>query len=69
MTDVVSSHIAAVDYELDEEVVTVEFKSGARWRYFGVPLEIYLEMLDAPSVGSYFYHRIRSIYRALPSKE
>ena len=56
-----SSNIAALDYAKDG-TLTVTFKSGGTWEYLGVPATVYLAMLQAPSVGSYFHHNVRSRY-------
>lgn len=40
----------------------VEFKSGQVYRYTGVPLNLYQEMLKAESAGKYFIEHIKPNY-------
>ena len=57
-----SSAIASVGYDADKEELEVEFTSGNVYRYFGVPQEIYEDLLQAPSKGQYFGSFIRGQY-------
>jgi hypothetical protein len=56
-----SSVIAAVAYSA-EAALDVEFTSGARYRYFAVPAELFHEFLVADSKGAFFNSRIRPHY-------
>lgn len=58
MTPVKSSNIAAVDH--DGQHTTVQFKSGATWRYADVPADKHDAMVNAASVGGFFAKHIRS---------
>lgn len=64
VVDVVSSNIARVAYDDVESKLYVEFKSGGVWVYIGVPYEVCLEMVGAPSVGVFFHRNVRSKYAA-----
>lgn len=46
----------------DEETLTleVEFVEGGIYQYFGVPKEIYEELLNAESKGQYYVENIRN---------
>jgi hypothetical protein len=57
VTPVKSSNIAAVDH--DGQHTTVQFKSGAMWRYADVPADKHESMVNAASVGGYFAQHIR----------
>mgnify|MGYP003150729519 CR=1 FL=1 len=57
-----SSNVASVGYNKDEEVLEVEFNSGAVYQYYGVSEEVYLNMLSANSVGKYFNDSVKDIY-------
>lgn len=59
---VVSSNIDSIGYE--NGTLEVAFKSGAVWQYFDVPQNIYNDMMDATSIGSYFSKLIRPIFKA-----
>lgn len=57
-----SSSIASVGYSPQNRTLEIEFRNGARYRYFGVPCDAYEEMLAAESKGRYFHRVIRQIY-------
>jgi hypothetical protein len=60
MTPVSSSNIAAVGYDEQAGELTVEFHSGQTYVYDGISPETYRALLQAPSIGSFFYANIRS---------
>lgn len=55
-----SSNIRKARYRPMDEVLTVEFKNGGIYEYEGVPSHIVYDFALSDSVGSYFYHHIRS---------
>lgn len=58
-----SANIRGVGFDRDAGVLIVEFKSGARWNYDGVPEQAFEEMTAGTvSVGSYFARHIRGRY-------
>ena len=59
---VVSSNLKSVGYDEDSETLEIEFQSDSVYRYFGVPADIYQELMDAPSHGSDHWHFIRDDY-------
>lgn len=56
-----STVIAAVVYSA-EAGLDIEFTSGARYRYFAVPAQLFHEFLAADSKGVFFNRRIRPCY-------
>ena len=54
-----SSNLSGVHYDDETNTLTVEFKSGGRYAYGGVPREHYDGLLGAESHGSYFHKHIR----------
>lgn len=58
-----SSNIRKARYRPMEEVLTVEFKNGGIYEYRGVPSHVVYDFALNDSVGSYFYHHIRSNYQ------
>ncbi len=58
-----SSNLRAVGYDLQTNILEIEFNSGGVYQYFGVPQSIYLSLMSASSLGSYFYANIRDTYR------
>lgn len=55
-----SSALAQVAYDKQRAILHVEFRDGALYQYFGVPLRTYQGLLRADSKGAYFNHHIRS---------
>jgi hypothetical protein len=53
MIPVDSSNLAAVGYDPEAEIVTVEFKNGAVWEYGGIRPSGFDRLLCADSPGSY----------------
>ena len=54
-----SSVLAAVAYAHRERLLYLEFRSGAIYRYFDFPVQMYEELLAADSKGQYFSWHIR----------
>ena len=59
---VLSSNIQGINYDKVAQVLTVEFKSGSRYAYRGVPEEVYDDFLEAGSKGSFFANSIKDSY-------
>ena len=58
-----STNIAAVGYDSELKVLEVEFvNSGAVYQYYGVPAEVYQDLMDASSPGRYFSQNIINTY-------
>lgn len=60
--DVESSNLEAVEYDEDNAILKVEFHSGSTYEFYDVPQDVYKELLEADSHGSYFWRHIRSRY-------
>ena len=60
MTPVSSSNLAAVGYE--NGVLHILFQSGRMYAYFDVPEQVYQELMQASSHGSYFNACIKNVY-------
>jgi hypothetical protein len=58
-TPVQSKTLARVGYDAPDQLLWLEFRSGAVYRYFGVPPAIHQNLLNAPSKGAYFNRTIR----------
>ncbi len=61
-TAVVSSLLSAMSYSLDS-TLELEFRSGAIYRYFGVPPAVFQGLLVAASKGAYFNRIVRNRFR------
>ena len=57
-----SSNLASIGYDAENEILEVEFKHGGIYQYFGVPENIYDELMNADSHGVYFSANIRNNY-------
>jgi len=62
-TNVTSSNIASIGYDLSQSVLEVEFISGDIYQYFNVPQHLYLNFMSASSKGSFLSDHIRFNYR------
>ena len=62
MQEVKSSNIKSVGYDKENEILEIEFKSGATWEYLAVTEEKYKEMMEADSIGRYFIKNIRGFH-------
>ena len=58
--DLNSTSLYAVTYQEPCAVLELEFRSGAVYRYFGIPPHTFEELLRAESKGGYFNSRIRN---------
>ncbi|MGE5620703.1 MAG: KTSC domain-containing protein [Sphingomonadaceae bacterium] len=58
-----SSNLRSVGYDEAQQILEIEFWSGGVYRYYGVPPEVYRELLEASSKGRYFLSKIRNEYR------
>ncbi|MDD5523678.1 MAG: KTSC domain-containing protein [Smithella sp.] len=54
-----SSNIAAIGYEPDDMVLTVQFKNGGIFAYQGVPAQEVVNLHGAESVGKYLHSKIK----------
>jgi len=62
ITTVESTTLAALAYDDAHEILQLEFRSRAIYRYLGVPAPVYEALLAAPSKGKYFNRAIRGHY-------
>jgi KTSC domain len=54
-----SATLVAIGYDDAHEILQLEFRSHAIYRYFGVPASVYESLEAAPSKGRYFNGAIR----------
>ncbi len=57
-----SSAIAAVGYDAATGTLEVEFSHGAVYQYFDIPEDMYVELMQASSKGTYLYDHIRNAF-------
>ena len=64
-TNVQSSMLTSLGYDAGSRQVVATFKSnGDRWRYDGVPPNVYEEVIGAESIGKAFSSLIKGRYTA-----
>jgi len=64
-TAVDSTTMRSVGYDSAEQILEVEFTSGAVYQYLEVPAGVFDELMHAKSKGRYFNQEIRDDYTAL----
>lgn len=57
-----STSIASMGYARADKALEIEFRSGAVYRYSGVPEAVHTALLTAKSKGRYFARHIRGRY-------
>jgi hypothetical protein len=58
-----SSNVSGFGYNETSCILTVEFKSGSRYDYYDVPIQIYESMKEAPSKGQFLHYNVKGNYR------
>jgi hypothetical protein len=58
-----STTFATVGYDDQQQLLQLEFCSGAVYHYFGVPAAVHAALSCAPSKGCYFNQAIRGRFR------
>jgi hypothetical protein len=54
-----SSNLAAVGYDVDKQILAIQFKNGQIFHYSGVPETVATEFVRSPSLGRYYTQTIR----------
>ncbi|MFC0679300.1 KTSC domain-containing protein [Lysobacter korlensis] len=54
-----SQALSSVGYDPAQRVLEVEFSSGEVYRYFNVPENEYVALMEADSFGLYFIENVR----------
>ncbi|MBL7799157.1 MAG: KTSC domain-containing protein [Chitinophagales bacterium] len=62
MIIVSSSNITSIGYDEQNQQVYVRFQNGSLYVYKGVPAHEYLNLLEAPSQGSYLNRSYKNVY-------
>ncbi|MFN8664179.1 MAG: KTSC domain-containing protein [Thermomicrobiales bacterium] len=57
-----SSMLRSAGYEPERSILELEFTSGRVYRCFGVPQEVFAELMIAESKGRYFLAQIEDLY-------
>lgn len=71
---VVSSNVKAIGWEANvmtmdsgyaKDILRIEFTSGLVYDYLNVSKEVFNELMEAESKGSYIYRKIRNRYTSI----
>jgi hypothetical protein len=57
-----SSPVRSVRYDHDARALDITFASGKTNRYLNVPLEVYINFIDAESKGEFFNDNIKDTF-------
>ena len=58
-----SSDLASVGYDEATQILEVEFRDGSLYQYFDVPRALYLDLVNARSLGKFLVRNIKEKYR------
>jgi len=61
-TPVTSSNIRAIGYDMETQILEVEFNNGSVYQYHGVPVNEHEAIMNAESKGKYFNANIKNNY-------
>lgn len=59
---VTSSNVASVGYDINDQVLEVEFKTGAVYRYEKVPPQVHSDVVHAESIGKAINTLVKPYY-------
>jgi len=62
-TPVQSSNISSIGYDSNSEILEVEFNNGSIYEYYGVPENIYSELMSSGSHGTYLAANVKKHYQ------
>jgi hypothetical protein len=57
-----SSNVYSVGYDPTRQTLEVEFHDGSVYQYYGVPRDVYLDLVNSPSIGSFLARFIKDEY-------
>ena len=57
-----SSNIASVGYDNTSFTLEIEFNHGGIYQYYDVTEDVYTDLINAGSIGSYFSKNIKNSY-------
>jgi len=60
--NVASSNVKSIGYDPQTTTLEVEFVDGAIYQYYGVPQNMYEQMMTAPSKGQFLNTYIKNHY-------
>jgi hypothetical protein len=58
-----SSRIGSVGYDPAGQILEVEMNDGTIYQYYNVGMDIYADLLDAPSKEHFFDSKIKNVFQ------
>lgn len=55
-----SSNLASIGYDEENNILEIEFNHGGIYQFSNVPFDVYEELMNASSHGTYFSANIRN---------
>ena len=62
-TPVKSSNLASVAYDPARRLLEIRFQRSGTYRYYDVPPEVHVDLIGAPSAGTYFAANIKGRFQ------
>ena len=59
---VASTNLTSIGYDEETQTLEVEFLNGRVYQYYGVPNNMHVQLMQAPSKGQFFVTYIRNSY-------
>lgn len=60
--NVESSHLAQIGYDLEKQLLQVQFKDGATYESPNFPQAVFQQWITAPSKGKFYHQHIKNNY-------
>lgn len=57
-----SKNVSSTSYSKNDQLLTIEFKNGSQYQYREFPMEQWIELLNAPSIGTFISQAIKGHY-------
>ena len=57
-----SSMMSSIGYDVESQILEIEFNSGAVWQYFDFPETMWYEFESSGSKGQFFHREIKNQY-------
>ena len=56
------SNLKSIDYDSEQQILTIAFSSGEIYQHYGVPASIYNHLTNATVPGYFLHYYIRNTY-------
>ncbi|MGO9862348.1 MAG: KTSC domain-containing protein [Terriglobales bacterium] len=57
-----SSSVSMIGYDADTQALEVQFNNGGVYQYQGVPQDVFDQLMNAPSKGTFINQQIKNSY-------